>query len=114
MSETNICGEATVLLQLSTALSEKDRAEVSKFIQRLLEAEARIAELEKREQVTGFLEYKIRELTVDKELLDWLDRHGESYGFEDTIEGNEWKVDGAFRSVRDAIRAARAAEKEGK
>lgn len=42
----------------------------------------------------------------DKERLDWLDKHAESYGFERIHEGNRWMVDGPFNTVRDAIDAS--------
>lgn len=43
---------------------------------------------------------------ADTERLDWLDRQGVAYGFEDMHEGNRWCIDGAYATVRRAIDAA--------
>lgn len=42
----------------------------------------------------------------DAERLDWLDRQGIAYGFEDMHEGNSWIMDGPFNTLRSAIDAA--------
>lgn len=39
----------------------------------------------------------------DTERLDWLDRQGFSYGFEDMHEGNRWEIYGGYMNLRDAI-----------
>lgn len=46
-------------------------------------------------------------LREDKARLDWLQTKLCGYGFEDIQEGNEWKIDGPYLYVRDAIDAAR-------
>lgn len=43
----------------------------------------------------------------DADRLDWLETQRMAYGFQDIHEGNEWKVDGPFVSVRNAIDAAK-------
>lgn len=48
------------------------------------------------------------------EMLDWLDKQGCAYGFEDMHEGNRWMIEGPFNSLRDAIDAAMQAQGEKK
>jgi hypothetical protein len=61
-----------------------------------LEAESRAARLEQQ----------LAEREADARRLDWLDAHGESYGFEGEHHGNRWLLDGPFRSARAAIDSA--------
>ena len=53
---------------------------------------------------------KIEALEADAARLDFLNLIGEAYGFEDTLEGYRWMVDGPFSSVRVAIDAAMQAK----
>lgn len=46
----------------------------------------------------------------DTALLDCLDQQGYAYGFQDMHEGNHWEIRGAYRTVRDALRAELAAQ----
>lgn len=48
------------------------------------------------------------EVEKDTQRLDWLERQGYSYGFEDMHEGNRWMIEGPFRTIRIAIDAAMA------
>ena len=50
----------------------------------------------------------------DAARLDWLEQQCEGYGFQDIHEGNRWEISGPYANVRQAIDAARAAQKEGK
>lgn len=49
------------------------------------------------------MQAKIAALEADAARLDFLDSIGEAYGFEDTLEGYRWMVDGPFNSVRASI-----------
>lgn len=48
----------------------------------------------------------------DTERLDWLEKQGYAYGFEDTHEGNRWTIEGPFMSLRTAIDEGIAANKK--
>ena len=52
------------------------------------------------------LNAKIAALEADAARMDLLDSFQEAYGYEDTLEGYRWMVDGPFNSVREAIDAA--------
>lgn len=39
----------------------------------------------------------------DTARLDWLNGLGEAYGFEDTMEGVKWVIDGPYNNVREGI-----------
>lgn len=54
-----------------------------------------------------------REDGRDAARLDWLDKQGSAYGFEDMHEGNEWSVKGPFGTLREAIDAAMSALAQG-
>ena len=56
---------------------------------------ARIAELEREAET----------LRVDAKRLNWLESQRMAYGFQDIHEGNQWCVEGAYCSVREAIDA---------
>lgn len=66
-----------------------------------------IAELKR--EVTAYattvenMQREIDALKADAERLDWFDKQGYAYGFEDTHEGNRWMIEGPFMSVRTAI-----------
>ena len=46
---------------------------------------------------------EIARLRKDAERLDWLDRQGFAYGFQDIHEGNRWEIYGGYMHLRDAI-----------
>lgn len=52
------------------------------------------------------LREEVQALRVDSSRLEWLDRQGHAYGFEDMHEGNRWLIDGPFTNLRTAIDTA--------
>ena len=56
---------------------------------------ARIEELERAAEA----------LRVDAKRLNWLESQRMAYGFQDIHDGNQWCVEGAYLSVREAIDA---------
>ena len=58
------------------------------------------------EEAAGHIEQQeaeIARLRKDAERLDWLDRQGFAYGFQDIHEGNRWEIYGGYMHLRDAI-----------
>ncbi len=51
---------------------------------------------------------------TDTKRIDWFDKQGTAYGFEDIQEGNEWVMNGPFPTLRKAIDACMADESKGR
>lgn len=56
------------------------------------------------------LRKEVERLREDAARLDWLESQRMAYGFQGIHEGNEWKIDGPYATVREAIDDAREAK----
>ena len=54
---------------------------------------------------------EVERVSKDAERLNWLDKQGYAYGFEDMHEGNKWEIEGPFMSIRGVIDTAMQGEK---
>lgn len=58
------------------------------------------------EEARAALLAEVGRVCKDAERLDWFDKQGYAYGFEDMHEGNQWEIKGPFVSIRCAIDTA--------